>query len=232
MKTVILMILGTLYSFGSIGTIMALKGEIIIQRDDFIEAKMGMEIHQGDRVSTSKNSRMQVILKDQTVITIGANSSFDFKEYLFDESTNSKLTFKVNRGYFRSLTGKIGKIAPQRFKIKTISATIGVRGTDFDGNITEQKETIKCHSGAIWVKFDKGGVKNVLSGMQLNIAHRPPAIKPPMHGLPMKNDKMMQHPKIPPNHLSDISTEIVKPKDLPPLPTEGTPQLIKPNPPS
>jgi len=219
MKKITLLIVLSIFAWGNIGTIMALKGKVMIQRDDFIDAQMGMDIMKGDRVLTSKKSRMQVILKDKTVITIGANSSFDFKEYAFDGSKNSKLNFKANKGYFRSLTGKIGKIAPERFKIKTISATIGVRGTDFDANITEDNEIIHCYSGAIWVKFDKGGVKNILSGMQLDIARRPPPFRNPMQGgVPMRNDRMMPHPKLPPNNLSEISTEIVKPEDLPPKP--------------
>jgi len=42
------------------------------------DAKMGMDVAQGDRVVTFDESKMQIILKDETIITLGANSSFEY----------------------------------------------------------------------------------------------------------------------------------------------------------
>jgi len=151
MKTLLLFLLITLSIFANIGNIMALKGEATIHRPtaQTLTATNGMKIFQGDEIVTSSNTRAQVILKDETIITIGENSSFQFDTFLFDGSKNSKIKMKANRGFFRSVTGKISELAPERFTVQTPSATIGIRGTDFSGEIQKTIERFKCYSGEI-----------------------------------------------------------------------------------
>ena len=241
MTKLILAIIMSAYSFGNIGTIMALKGKAKIKRAISLKAKMGMKLLEGDVIMTSSLSKMQVILLDDTVITIGANSSFGFKEFKFDGTKNSKVTLNVNKGYFRTITGRAGKIAPDRFRVKTLNATIGVRGTDFGGYITKEKEIIQCYSGSIWVKLDKGGVKDVLSNMLIEIndhqvsvkkisstnksTHKvnnnnqtnktkTPKSKEPKINRPKALQRINNNQHINPKAISDVSTENVKPEDL------------------
>ena len=154
--------------FASIGHIMALRGDVsVLRAADSIPATMGMALQQQDTIITKKSSRVQVMLEDKTVITIGSNSNFKFEEYQFDGTANSKASFKASNGFFRSVTGKIGKIAPKRFKLKTKSATIGIRGTDFWGEISPQKEVIACISGAISIELNQGESFEVDAGSLL-----------------------------------------------------------------
>ncbi len=151
--------------FASIGHIMALRGDVsVVRATTSIAATMGMALQQKDTIITKKSSRVQVMLEDKTVITIGSNSNFKFEEYSFDGTANSKVSLKATKGFFRSVTGKIGKIAPKRFKLKTRSATIGIRGTDFWGDIAPQKEVIACISGAISIELDRGGNFDIDAG--------------------------------------------------------------------
>jgi len=172
MKILIVSTLLPIYVFANIGTVMALKGEAKIKRSDIMNAKTGMDILQGDKILTSFDSKMQVILKDETVITIGEQSSFDFEKFHFDGTKNSTVALKANKGSFRTVTGHTGKVAPSRFKVKTLTATIGIRGTDFSVNIVDGKEIIKCHSGAIWVKYNDGEIKHILADTLLTIDQR------------------------------------------------------------
>jgi len=155
MMKILLFILLSLNAFASIGNIMALKGSAEIHRDNnnILPAKSGMKIEEGDKVVTQSKTRVQIILKDETIITIGANSSFQFDEFFFDNSKKSTLSMRMNRGFFRSVTGKIGKIAPERFKVKTSSATIGIRGTDFSVRLQNAIERFRCYSGGIRITF-------------------------------------------------------------------------------
>ncbi|MBN2823927.1 MAG: FecR domain-containing protein [Campylobacterales bacterium] len=211
MKALIFMIMMSLYAFANIGTIMALKGSANIERGMIVDAKMGMAIKQGDKIVTSADSRVQVMLKDETVVTIGANSSFDFKEFSFDGSKNSKVNLKANRGFFRTVTGKIAKVAPNRFKVKTVSATIGIRGTDFSGNIDLERdmEVIRCYSGKIIVELDKGGVQNIDAGMLIEISNKNVDVKSVVTEMPVK--KVIYQSKVTPEEISDVSNEVVKP---------------------
>ena len=166
---IFLLLLLKLSLFASIGNVMAIKGSADIKHGSVtIKAKNGMAIEEGDSIKTSKKSRVQVMLQDETVVTIGASSLFKFEEYLYDGSKKSQLTMRANRGFFRSVTGKIGKLAPERFKVKTASATIGIRGTDFSGEILGDREVFKCYSGAITIEFD-GGSQDIDAGMMAEI---------------------------------------------------------------
>ena len=169
MKIVILMLIMSLTLWASIGNILALKGSADVKRTTgLVNVVMGMELQEGDEIVTSSKSRVQVMLKDETVVTIGASSSFTFEEFKFDGSKDSKVAMRANRGFFRSVTGKISKVAPERFKVRTASATIGIRGTDFSGNIFADREVFRCYKGAIFIEFD-GGMHDIDAGMMMKI---------------------------------------------------------------
>lgn len=117
--------------FGWVGKITALKGDAqIIREKKSIPAKVGMQLDEKDNIKTSTNTKMQIIFKDDTVITIGKNSELKISDYVFDDK-RSEARFKLGHGIMKTLTGKIGKIAPKRFKVITKNASIGIRGTYF-----------------------------------------------------------------------------------------------------
>jgi len=153
MKYILTLLVTTLTLLANIGHLTALKGDAKVHHIDtsISPAKMGMPIQEGDKIITSVNTRAQIILKDDTVITIGSNSTFTFEKYLFNGGKTSTISMKSERGFFRSVTGKIGKIAPERFTVKTSSATIGIRGTDFSVLQTDKVERYVCYRGEIRV---------------------------------------------------------------------------------
>ena len=165
MNKLLLFLLFTFNLFASIGNVMALRGEATVTRGNTvtINMKAGMSLLQGDKIITKERTRVQIILKDNTIITIGSKSSFSFDTFFYDGTKKSKLKIKARRGFFRSVTGKIGKIAPERFTVETSSATIGIRGTDFSVTITDDSEIYKCYQGAIRV-FISDVFKDLIAG--------------------------------------------------------------------
>jgi len=140
----------------NIGTVTAMRGEAFAQRSGNIQKtlKMGSHVQRGDQIVTKANSRVQILLNDDTVITVGSNTTFKFDSYFFDGSEKSKVEMHVVKGFFRSLTGQIGKIAPKSFKVKTDLATLGIRGTDFSILILKnKKEFYRCYAGSIVVTY-------------------------------------------------------------------------------
>ncbi len=217
-----LIILMSAFLFANIGTIMAMKGSASIDRAGrSLNAKSGMSILNGDEVVTRSNSRVQIILKDDTALTIGANSSFEFSKFYFDGSKKSNVRMKANRGFFRAVTGKIAKLAPKRFKVKTVSATIGIRGPDFSGNIMKKREVFRCYSGAISVKLDKGGVKNLLAGMLIDITDKDVNIKSDLKSLPF--EKVIDS-----NDIDDITPPKDIDKHYPNYPSHNEPHYSEP----
>lgn len=152
MKYIIFLLALSSLVWSSIGNVGALKGSVDLVREmNQLRVKSGMGLEVSDKIITKEKSRIQAILKDNTVITIGQNTIFVFDAYRFGDKDNSRVDMHIERGFFRSITGKIGKLAPNRFNIKTVSTTIGIRGTDFSAFVTDAREVITCHSGKISV---------------------------------------------------------------------------------
>jgi hypothetical protein len=165
------------FIWSNIGNVGALKGTATVTRSSStLDIKSGMALKVKDKIITTSGSRVQVILKDNTVVTIGPNSSFVFDAYKFGGKNDSEVKMHIDRGFFRSVTGKIGKLAPERFKVKTASATIGIRGTDFSALMSEGKETITCYKGKLNVSM--GGITHKIdAGMMLELSNGKAEIK-------------------------------------------------------
>ncbi len=149
-KILLLLFILISFSFASIGQITALVGDVKISRDsNTILAKLGEKLEKNDVINSSKGSKAQITMNDNTIITIGQNSTLNIFDYVYDESKpkDSKASFGFMKGSFKSITGAIGKINKERFKLRTKSATIGIRGTTIIGN----QQIIICTDGAISV---------------------------------------------------------------------------------
>lgn len=139
--------------FASVGKITALKGEVSILRGTkTIIPKVGTELELKDTVATKDLSKVLILMNDNTSITIGKNSNMSIKEFVYDEKVikNNKAKFKFGKGIYRTITGQIGKLNKPGFKIKTKSASIGIRGTVFDVVVTNQKTNVGVIYGGVY----------------------------------------------------------------------------------
>ena len=159
-------------AYAGIAKIVAARGDIIVTRDGkLLPAKTGFELEKKDIITTQAKAKAQILFEDKTVITIGKSSIFKIEEYLYDEK-NPELSFNVSKGAFRAITGKIGKIAPDRFKLKTKTATIGIRGTQILGDAGQKPETpvkIAFTEGHGYVQTPQGTVE-IEAGQITNVA--------------------------------------------------------------
>lgn len=138
--------------FASVGKVSLLKGEATLQRESQkIPLQNGTALEEKDIITTKKDAQIQLIFEDKTVITLGSESEFKIEEY-FNDATKPKAKFKFGEGSFKSITGQIGKTAPENFTLETKTATIGIRGTTVKGQISENGDAIGCTSGSIIVK--------------------------------------------------------------------------------
>ncbi len=161
MKTVYKIILFTLLnvtlSAHSVATVTGLKGRAFIYTKSIEkDAKLGEKLLNKDRVTTAINSKLQMIFSDETVVTLGQNSNFSIEKYLYEETQEPAVKFGLFKGAMRTITGKIGKIAPKKFIVKTKTATIGIRGTNFSVIVGEDGSfAAYCTYGAISVKSNR-----------------------------------------------------------------------------
>jgi hypothetical protein len=95
----------------------------------------GQDVVMGDAVSTRAQSRLQIMLLDQTAITMGENASLVIDEFVYDPaSSDVSLTATVAQGAFRLVTGGVARNNPDGTKLKLPSAVLTIRGTTTQGN--------------------------------------------------------------------------------------------------
>lgn len=180
MKKFLLLLLLPIFAFAGIGKITVLKGDVKIKRGtETLVAKAGTQLEKKDFISTSKNGKVQIVFSDRTIFTIGKNSTLDIADYLYDESQpkKNKVKFNVLKGAFSSITGKIGKLNKSKFKLRTKSASIGIRGTIVKAN----QEVVMCTEGAITVTTLTGDSVYVEAGQKTyvgsGVATKPESIE-------------------------------------------------------
>lgn len=133
----------------SVARLVSLEGEVHVRRANMLMLfKKGMELTAEDVIDSREDGKARIVFHDETVVTVGSNTTFAIEKYINDEK-NSQMQLDSRRGALRVITGKIGKVAPDQFKVKTRTATIGVRGTQFIVTIEENKEKFLCTEGVI-----------------------------------------------------------------------------------
>ncbi|MDX6768635.1 MAG: FecR family protein [Elusimicrobiota bacterium] len=103
----------------------------------------GKPVYQNDAVVTGADSKLQILLLDETGFTVGPNSEMTLDEFVFDPATSAgKVSATVKKGAFRFSTGKVARRDPTNMKVGTPVATIGIRGTMVAGSASESEATI------------------------------------------------------------------------------------------
>ncbi|MBI3547842.1 MAG: FecR domain-containing protein [Elusimicrobia bacterium] len=103
----------------------------------------GNEMWLYDDITTDANSRLQVLLQDQTVFTLGPNGKMKLDEFVYDPKTNSgKVHAEISKGVFRFVTGKVAGEDPANMSIKLPVGTIGIRGTIGFGDVQGDKTVV------------------------------------------------------------------------------------------
>jgi hypothetical protein len=96
----------------------------------------GLPLREGDRLTTSEGGSAIIKLQDGTRMTVRPNSELVLQQYQFRENAqDNTMLMQLVRGGFRAVTGLISKNAPNAARVQTSTATIGIRGTDFDARL-------------------------------------------------------------------------------------------------
>jgi hypothetical protein len=95
----------------------------------------GMPIYIRDTITSAANSQMQVLLLDETVLTVGPDTEIAVDELVYDPNSaaNSKLAAKISKGVFSYISGRIAEAKPENVELRLPVGTIGIRGTKVVG---------------------------------------------------------------------------------------------------
>ena len=117
-----------------VGVISAAVGEIYNQNNK--KLKSGDKIYFGDSVIVKDKSNSQILLLDETVMSVGSNSEIKIDEFIYDPKTkDGKILSQIKSGSMKVLTGGVSEKNPANLEIKVPAGTIGTRGTEFQATV-------------------------------------------------------------------------------------------------
>ncbi|HVY20772.1 MAG TPA: FecR domain-containing protein [Bauldia sp.] len=120
-------VLAVIQSAQSVGA----NGEVVLN--------VSSPVYAGDHINTGPVGEAQIKFMDNTKLVVGPNSSMVIDAFVFSSNNTAKqITIDAAKGVFRFFTGVSQKNA---YQINTPTATIGVRGTQFDISIESQGTT-------------------------------------------------------------------------------------------
>ncbi|HEY5973950.1 MAG TPA: hypothetical protein VIU41_04350 [Geobacteraceae bacterium] len=114
-----------------IGLVKTATGDAAIVRDGRrIAAQSGYPLLRDDILSTGDTGTMGIILRDDTVLSLGPSTEIRIEKFAFEPAKqNLGVVVRVAHGIIGYLSGKISRLAPGAVRLETPVATLGVRGT-------------------------------------------------------------------------------------------------------
>lgn len=128
-----------------VGVAAAVRGEVSAKSSSAAKRALhsGDAVYIGDTVTTGSAGNLQILLLDETVFTVGLNSSIVIDEFVYDPASHDgKVDMRVNQGTFRFTTGQVARKNPEQLKVKLPVVTIGVRGTGAIGQANSQSASV------------------------------------------------------------------------------------------
>jgi hypothetical protein len=127
-------------AFGAdIGLVKVAQGKVEIQRGAAtMPAAVGTAVRASDVIVTGADSAAGITFSDNSLVSVGANSVFAIDKYRFDTTTHAgEFEGNLRKGRLAAVSGKMVKQSPESMKIRTPSAIMGVRGTEFVVQVDE-----------------------------------------------------------------------------------------------
>lgn len=137
-----LLLLATVACGGQAATVTHLSGPLVAWKADGSTKaiSIGSKVDEGDTVVTEKRTYARLKFNDGGEVTLKPNSQFRVEKYRYDQGkpTEDAGTFNLIKGGLRTISGQIGKRGNQdSYRLKTPSATIGIRGTIYDAHFCQ-----------------------------------------------------------------------------------------------
>ena len=165
-----------------IGSVTELDGIGQIKREnETVGNSTGTTIQQMDEASTKKG-KMRIDFVDETRLDVVDHSKIIIDEFVYDPATGKgSLDIRASLGAVRYASGQIAKTSRQKVRLRTPTATISVRGTDFSMVVNEIGESYvtllpscdtdgDCITGEIKVE-NNGGYVIMTQAFQMTRVH-------------------------------------------------------------
>lgn len=119
------------------GHVVSISGTVLLRQDVKNESaaqakqlKPGDKIFEGDVINTSSDGKAKLLMADRTILDVGSSALFHVNK--FDQKSGADRDVELSMMYGSVRANVTKKLdAKGKFRIRTPSATMGVRGTQF-----------------------------------------------------------------------------------------------------
>jgi hypothetical protein len=170
------------------GTLTHLSGSVFVDRADgkSLPATAGTQVAAGETVATGANAYARLEMTDGSEIVLRPDSRLKVEDYKFNDSKPQEDSFvlRVFKGGLRTVSGLIGKRGNRdAYEMKTPTATIGIRGTQWDTRVCDNDCGRLPPGTYVSVRFGAVHTANGFGGLDVgagHAAHVPPSGPPVM----------------------------------------------------
>jgi len=117
-----------------IGRAILVIGDVSVMRNG-VETPLSRNagVFSGDLVKTGPSSNAQLRMEDNSLIALRPRTELRIDEFKYSgkEDGSERGFFSLLRGGFRAVTGAVGRLNRENYKVSSPTATIGIRGTHF-----------------------------------------------------------------------------------------------------
>ena len=133
------------------GFVAAVRPEAHLERSgQHLDVGVGMSVFAGDRLVTGDKGRIKILLSDDAVVALGANSQVELSAHLFDPAQGVRKTrLQLLGGAIRALVQKVVAGEETSFEVRSGTAVAGVRGTEFVVEQSGEGSRLVTLSGAV-----------------------------------------------------------------------------------
>ena len=116
-----------------VGQIKVATGQVFVDRKgESLAGRVGLVLEADDVLRTGADSSVGITMRDNSLLSAGPNSILSLERFEFDPTTNDgRFDARLKRGTLAVVSGRIAKKSPQAMTVRTPSAVLGVRGTEF-----------------------------------------------------------------------------------------------------
>ncbi len=165
------------------------KGAMTVVREGrslkYDQVNQEIPINEGDLLRVRPNSLVTLSSREKARVTLGGNAIFHVKPW----------QSKGKTGFMRALFGKfrasvVGLLGGEQFNVRTATATIGVKGTEYQTQVTNRGTTLTIvRESVVGFQGQRGAEVDIGEGMISIVININPATPP----VPVPPDVAAQH---------------------------------------
>jgi len=116
-----------------IGQIKVSKGSVTVERAaQSLPGVIGTRLQASDVITTGADGSVGITMSDDSLLSAGPNSTLSLDRFAFDSTTHQgQFDASLRKGSLSVISGRIAKQSPDAMTLRTPTAILGVRGTEF-----------------------------------------------------------------------------------------------------